>query len=141
MKNQTILLRIAYWAGAILDGIMVFPLLFPKIAGVIFKIADFNPGVETRYVMGVGASLMLGWTILLIWADRKPMERRAVILITACPVVIGMMIANLYGVSSGFLKLENILPTLILQAVLLVLFLFSYAYSAKRHCRDIERSA
>jgi predicted neutral ceramidase superfamily lipid hydrolase len=131
MKNQTILLRIAYRAGAIFDGIMVFPLLFPKIAGIMFKIADFNPGVETRYVMYVGASLMLGWTILLIWADRKPIERRGVILITACPVVIGLTIANIYGVSCRFVKLENMLPTLILQAIILVLFFFSYAYSAK----------
>ncbi len=37
MKNQTTLLRIAYWTGAVLDGIMVFPLLFPKVAGIMFK--------------------------------------------------------------------------------------------------------
>lgn len=136
MKNQTILLRVAYWTGAVLDGIMVFPLLFPKVAGIMFKITDFNPGVDTRYVMYVGASLMLGWTILLIWADRKPIERRDVILITACPVVIGLIIANIYGVSCGFIRLENILPTLILQALILSLFVFGYAFSAKGKLRD-----
>ena len=33
-------------------------------------IDDFRPGVEYRYAMSIGASLMLGWTALLVWADR-----------------------------------------------------------------------
>ena len=40
------------------------------------QLKNFAPGADYRYAMGMGASLMLGWTALLIWADRKPIERR-----------------------------------------------------------------
>lgn len=66
MKNGTSLLRISYWTGAILDGLMVIPMLFPKVGGLLFGIPDFNPSVNYKYAMGVGASLMAGWTVLPI---------------------------------------------------------------------------
>ncbi len=81
MKNQIIWLRISYWVGAVSDGFATYRMLFPKIAH----------GVEYRYALGLAASLMLGWTILLIWADRKPLERKGVLLITALPVVSGLL--------------------------------------------------
>ncbi|MCG2715801.1 MAG: hypothetical protein L6422_05880 [Candidatus Marinimicrobia bacterium] len=46
MKNRIYLLRISYWSGAILDGLMVIPMLFPIVGGVLFGIPDFNPSVE-----------------------------------------------------------------------------------------------
>jgi hypothetical protein len=57
-----------------------------------------NPGVRVSPILSgilvfdqnrltwaeiIGALLMLWWTVLLIWADRKPIERRGVVLITA----------------------------------------------------------
>jgi len=47
--------------------------------------------------MGIGGSLMAGWTLLLLWAVRKPIERRAVILLTAFPVVFGLFVVALVG--------------------------------------------
>jgi exosortase/archaeosortase len=51
--------------------------------------------------MGIGGSLMTGWTFLLLWAVRKPVERRVVILITAFPVVFGMFIISFIEVLYG----------------------------------------
>jgi hypothetical protein len=131
MKNKTILLRICYWLGAILDGIMVIPMLFPRVGGAMFGIGNFNPGNEYRYAMMIGASLMLGWTILLIWADRKPLERKGVILITTIPVVIGMVLAGIFAVGVEMVKAERMIPTWILQTILLVLFPYSYFSTSK----------
>ena len=132
MRKQILFLRIAYIAGAVLDGVMLLPMLFPAVAGAMFGIADFDPGAEYTYAMAIGASLMLGWTVLLIWGFLKPLERKGIILITAVPVVIGMILANIYAVSGGIVQIGNMLPTFILQAILLVLFLLSYAYSYKK---------
>ena len=129
--KKIIFLRASYWLGAILDGIMVIPMLFPRIGGKMFGIANFNPGNDYKYAMMVGASLMLGWTVLLIWADRKPVARKGVILITIMPVVIGMILAGLFAVKVGLIQWQNMIPTWILQALLLILFLYSYAVNSK----------
>lgn len=120
MRNQIIWLRISYWIGAVADGFATYRMLFPKIAH----------GVEYRYALGLAASLMLGWTILLIWADRKPLERKGVLLLTAFPVVSGLLLAELYAVFSGIISLERMLPTGIFLVGLITLFSFSY-FNAK----------
>jgi hypothetical protein len=51
--------------------------------------------------MAVGGILMTGWTFLLIWAIRKPIERRFVILLTAFPVVFGLFVVALANVLKG----------------------------------------
>ena len=131
MKNKTILLRISYWFGAVLDGVMVIPMLFPSVGGVMFGIDNFDPGNEYKYAMMIGASLMLGWTVLLIWADRKPLERKGIILITVIPVVIGMVLAGIFAGSVGMVKVESMIPTWILQTILLILFSYSYFSTSK----------
>jgi len=116
MKNKIIWLRVSYWVGAIADGLVTLRMLFPKIAN----------GMEHRYALGVGASLMLGWTILLIWADKRPLERKGVILLTAFPVVTGLLLAEIYAVISGLTSFERMLPTGIFLMGLIILFSFSY---------------
>ncbi len=131
MKSKTILLRISYWYGAVLDGGMVIPMLFPSIGGAMFGIDNFNPGNEYKYAIMIGASLMLGWTVLLIWADRKPLERKGIILITVIPVVTGMVLAGIFAVSVGMVKVGSMIPTWILQTILLILFSYSYFSTSK----------
>ena len=132
MKNKVIFLRISYWFGAILDGIMVIPMLFPGIGGKMFGIKNFDPGNDYKYAMMVGASLMLGWTVLLIWADRKPVERKGIILITIFPVVIGMILASVYAVRVDLIHWQNMLPTWIIQSLLLIVFFYSYVINSKK---------
>ena len=110
---------------------MIIPMLFPGIGGAVFGIEHFEPGNDYRYAMLVGASLMLGWTVLLIWADRRPVERKGIILITAVPVVVGLVLAGVFAVSTGLIKAERMIPTWALQAVLLILFLTSFFLSSK----------
>ena len=69
---------------------------------------------------------MAGWTVLLLWADRKPLERKDVVAITAVPVVAGLMAGDIAAVRAGQVKAKSILPTRALQSALLVLFAVSY---------------
>lgn len=125
--NRTVLLRACYWFGAIFDGVLVVPMLVPSVAGSMFGIEGFNPGADYRYAMMIGASLMLGWAILLLWADRKPVERRAVLLLTVCPVVVGLTAAGAYAVAAGVITAGHMVPTWVIQAVILTTFTCAYA--------------
>ena len=116
MRDPVFWLRASYWIGAAADGYATFRMLFPKIA----------QGPEYRYALGLGASLMLGWTILLIWADRKPVERKGVLLLTAFPVLLGLVMAELFAFHAGLVPLEKVLAVVIFLAALASLFTFSY---------------
>lgn len=128
MDSKIRLLRISFWTGAIIDGLMVIPMLFPQAAALLFGISDFRPGPDYRYAMGVGASLMAGWTLLLIWADRNPVERRGVLLITVL-VLLALATAGIYAVLSGFRSAEQMIHMWALQIVLVILFSYSYLKS------------
>lgn len=124
-------LRISYWVGAIFDALVIIPMLSPQVASVAFGIPNFNPGNDYGYAMRIGASLMLGWVCLLIWADRKPVERKAVLPLTIFPVIIGLIYSGIYAVTTNVIVVGNMLPTWIMQGVLVLLFGFSYLNANK----------
>ena len=70
--------------------------------------------------------MMLGWTVLLIWADRRPLERKGVLLITLLPVVVGYIVLEIVAISTGVSTFWRMLPNLVMQAVLIGLFTYSY---------------
>lgn len=85
-----------------------------------FGIPNFHPGVEYRYAMSLAASLMLGWTVLLLWAERRPVERRGILLITLFPVLLGLIAAGIYAVVAGMVHLDKMLPTFAMQGALFI---------------------
>ena len=76
--------------------------------------------------MGLGASLMFGWSLLLIWAYRKPVERKGILVITIFPVITGLMASGLYAVAAGIFPIARIVPTSILGVGLIALMAYSY---------------
>ena len=125
MQRDILLLRLSYWLGAIIDGLVGAFMVVPFVFGLKEGIENFTPGPDYVYAMGVGASLMFGWTLLLIWADRKPIERKSILLITI-PVVIGIYTSRIYGITSGFLSFEYSIPDLVIPIILCALFLVAY---------------
>ena len=97
--------------------------------------ADFTPSAEFGYAMRSGAPLMVGWTVLLIWADRKPMERKGVLLIVI-PVVVGMALNQITAIPIDVSSVGAMTPIWILQAVLIALFTFSYLNARDANPRD-----
>jgi len=110
-------------------------MLHPDVGGRLFGIVNFHPGADYRYAMAVGASLMLGWTCLLLWADRKPVERRGVLLLTIVPILLGLVAAGIYAVTSHFIAPARMVPIWMLQLILIGLFSFAYF-----RARGIEQS-
>jgi hypothetical protein len=130
VKRSTRLLHLAYRTGAVLDAAMVVPLLVPAVAAAMLGIDGFAPGADYRYVAGMCAALMAGWTVLLVWADRDPVARRGVLLVTVCPVVLGLAAAGGYAWQSGLVCAPYLAPILVVQFSVCVLFLFAYRRAA-----------
>ena len=108
-------LKASYIAGAVSDGIV----------GILMLIPDRMGETDFRVPMGLGASLMFGWTALLLWANRKPMERKGVLLLTIFPVT-GLVATLVWAAASDRLSVARILPSVILCVVLVALMGFSY---------------
>ena len=130
MKSSTTWLRISYWVGAIADGIVAMVMFAEAILARPSPLTHYVPEIPYRYAMGLAGSLMLGWTILLIWANRKPVERRGVLLITNV-VILGLMASGLFAVSAGYMPVAAVVPILVFQAALIVLFTSSYVASRR----------
>jgi hypothetical protein len=124
-RTQEGWLRIAFLAGAITDALALVPMLSPSMARLVWGFGD--PSGSYRFAMGYGASLMLGWTVLLLWAHRRPVERRFVAALTVL-VICGLMASEILAVTSGTLTAWRMVPTACLQAVLLILFAGAYQF-------------
>ena len=122
-KRKILWLRASYWIGAVADAVVGIRMLMPEAMGE----AGF------RYAMGTSASLMFGWTLLLIWADRRPVQRKGILLITIFPVIPCLMAAAVYSVLDGVFPVARAVPLWILGASAICLMGFSY-YNA----RDLE---
>ena len=119
-------MHFAYWTGAVVDAAMLVPLLVPRVASAMLGIDGFAPTPDYRYVAGLCAALMAGWTALLVWASREPVDRRGILLLTVCPVVLGLAAASGYAISSGLVRAVYMVPILAVQSGLTVLFLVAY---------------
>lgn len=132
MDNKVLWLRIAYWTGAVIDAAAVLAMLVPDLNRIfVLDGADIAVGVEYHFAMAYGAALMAGWTVLLIWADRKPVERRGVLLITAFPVVVCLNLSRLILYWNGLVTGPVPPLALILPVLLFVLFVFAYFNSRR----------
>ncbi len=120
-------LRVSYWVGAVADAAATVSLLIPSRTGE----------AEFRYAMGMAAALMLGWTMLLIWGDRKPVERRGVLLLTAFPVIPALLVAVIYAGVAGQLPLEQVVFRSVMMVLIETLMLFSYVKAT----RSVGRAA
>lgn len=132
--------RISCWCGAIIDLLAVMAMVFPSIGATLYGLKDFHPGSDFTYAIDAAAALMLGWTALLLWAARRPLERNGVLVLTVCPVIIGLAFGEIVAIRGGLFLFVNVIPTFVVQIALSVLFLYSYAL-ADASTRDMRGAA
>jgi hypothetical protein len=134
MWTQEKILKMAFLIGAVTDAGALLPMLISPLAKLLWGFDDVSVASGAyKFAMGYGASLMLGWTVLLIWAYQKPMERKAVAAFTAL-VILGLVITEIAAVATGYLAAWRMMPTWFLQAILLMLFAGGFHYSKIRPC-------
>lgn len=121
-------IKLTYWLGIGADALWALGLPIPQVYALLVGAPNFTPDFHTRQLMLLGGSLMTGWTFLLIWALQKPVERRGVLLLTAFPVIFGLLITTGNGIANGNRFLYWALAKL---AVLMVATVSSYILAGK----------
>ena len=121
MNNKVKWLRISYWVGAIGDFAIAIFALIPQMMDVPVYV----------YPMGMLSAVVFSWGCMLIWADRKPMERRWVLLPTILVVSL-LLVAAIYSMYIGVIALQSKFYTLILYPAVIALWSFSYINARTR---------
>jgi hypothetical protein len=129
MKKQIIWLRITFIWGIVADAIetirMIFPNLFLGTTGINLELSD-----GLRLGLLYGMPVMIGWTLLLFWANLKPIERKGV-LICLIPVILAYIVIEIVILKMEYAAFSNMIPTFILQIILIFLCIFSYLSTKK----------
>ncbi len=127
MTKRVFFIKIGYWLGIGADALWAAILASPYLYGLVTGTPDFNPDFQTRQIMLIAAMLMSGWTVLLIWGVRNPIERRFIILLTAI-VVLSLFLVAVNGYLSGN---KVLLWILIKSPLLFISMTISYLLSGK----------
>ena len=118
MNNQILLLRFSYWSAAIADFGVAVLVLMPQRMGL----------TEIVYPMGLTSAIAFSWSILLLMADRKPLERRWILIPTILVVVL-LLAARLIFVLDG--TIEPGITFFFFGAALVMLMAYSYQNANK----------
>lgn len=128
MNNASHLLRLSFWIGAFIDALAALLLTFPALAAWISGNAvDLTPAFRSSNAQA--AALMWGWTLLLLWASHRPVERRGVLVLTVFPVLLVLAAARVIEMATFQASFPRELPFLILQFSLIALFSYSLWHS------------
>jgi hypothetical protein len=128
-KTLVVMMRVAFWLGIVLDALAFVQMAFPPVGAAMLG-ALMQPTPEYIFGVNLGAGLMLAWTLLLAWADRKPMERRAVLALTM--IVPAWNLPTLvYGIRAGLLVADRIMPQMIVLTA--VFFYYGLCFILAQH--------
>jgi hypothetical protein len=127
--DRILIIRITLWLGIIADAFETIRMSIPNIFIATTEINVINND-SFQFGLFLGVPLMLGWTIVLFWADRKPIERRGILLCLA-PVLISYIVVELLGLRLGVINLQNLLPMIVMQSILFCLTVISYFVAEK----------
>ncbi len=113
-NQHTRLIRTSYWVAAIADFIVAGLALIPARMGVEAFV----------YPMGLMSAVAFSWGVLLLVADRKPVERKWVLLPTRL-VVFLLGVAVLYAAFAGLIPIQQVLGSSVAVALVLGLLLYT----------------
>lgn len=126
------LLITSYWIGIIADALAALLLFSPSLANLALQPRPFEISEVYLYVTRVAGALMLGWTVLLFWAQLKPIERADILLITLFPVVSILAVAAGLVAKSNQISVSKLLPMFILYFVAYCAFIPSYIWAKRQ---------
>jgi hypothetical protein len=110
VETARLLAKIAFLVGAATDALAVIPMLSPRIGTALFGGDPSRNGPGYRFAMGIAASLLAGWTCLLLWGAADPLERRDILLLTIFPVVSGIALASVVAARRGVVIARRMVP-------------------------------
>jgi hypothetical protein len=126
------LLITSYWIGIVADAMATLLLFSPTAANIFLQQQPFEITPVYLYVSRVAGALMLGWTVLLFWAQRRPVERADILMLTLFPVVTILAGAAVLVARSGQIALSNMTPMFILYGIVFCIYIPSYLWAKKQ---------
>jgi hypothetical protein len=118
MKKQILLLRLSYWTAAIADFGIAILVLIPQKMGL----------TEIVYPMGLISAVAFSWGILLLIADRKPLERRWILIPTIIVVALLSIVRIIFALNQ---TIAFSLFIFLFGVLLIILMAYSYYYANK----------
>ncbi len=118
MTKSILLLRLSYWIAAIADFIIAILVWIPERMGVD----------EVVYPMGLASVTIFSWTVMLLIADRKPIERKWILIPTILVVTLIMAVRTKFSLDG---TVEFNLALLLFAIGLITLMTYSYYYASK----------
>jgi hypothetical protein len=115
MDKRIVWLRIAYWTAAIADFIVAGLVLIPSRMGVPSYV----------YPMGLMSAVAFSWGIMLIFADRNPIERRWMLIPTTVVVTLLGVVALQAGLT-GIVPLIRIIPSVVASVIVSTILIYSF---------------
>ena len=118
LESHIILLRLSYWIPAVADFVVAYRVLDPEKMGL----------EDVAYPMGLASAIAFSWGVMLLLADRKPMERRWALIPTIIVVSLLTVVRAIFA-QKGVVDISN--GVLLFGAGLVVLMSYSYYKAGK----------
>lgn len=129
LETIMLLLRIAFVAGAVTDGLAVIPMLSRRIGIALVGGDSSRDKMEYRFAWGVGAALMAGWTLLLLWGALSPITRRDILLLTVFPAMAGIVLVTVIAARRGLVSVARMVPLWIHLGTVSLFYILVYVLS------------
>jgi len=124
-------IRAIYAAGAIFDAAIAALMLLPNALAMVVGLAEVPSRLSERVCLAMASSLLFGWTGLLIWGLRSPVERRGVLLLTVFPVIMGLALAVLAGWSGSYISTAGAAMIWSTQSLFGLLFVWAFLWTQR----------
>lgn len=115
MDKKVKWLRISYWTAGIADFIVAALVLIPARMGV----------TEYVYPMGLMSAVAFSWGVLLIIADRRPVENRWILVPTMLVVAL-LGFVGLHAGLAGLIPVIKIVPSVAASVIIFAILAYSY---------------
>jgi len=122
MTKSVLLLRLSYWIAAIADFAIAILTWIPERMGV----------TEMVYPGGLASVIAFSWGVILLIADRRPIERKWILIPTILVVSLIAAIRTKFSLDG---TIEFSLVLLLFAIALIIFMTFSYYYATK-HAKD-----
>lgn len=133
------LLITSYWLGIVADALATVLLFSPAVARLVLQSRPFEISANYLYVSRIAGALMLGWTVLLFWAQQKPVERADILLITLFPVVTLLAVAAGLVAQSDQIPIANLLPMFVFYFIVYCTFIPSFLWAKRQGPHSAQR--
>lgn len=119
IEKHILFLRLSYWIPALADFFIAYVALIPRNMGLTYIV----------YPMGLTSAIAFSWGVMLLIADRQPMERRW-ILIPTILVVSLLTIVRVFFSQKGLVDFD--IGLVLFGFGLAVFMSFSYYYAGTK---------